>query len=47
VDPDVTNLGKKTDLTHGPTKQRADPERGCDIALMTSGPAKSVVMAGA
>jgi hypothetical protein len=46
VDLDVTNMGKKTGLTCGLTKQRADRERGCDIALMTSGPTKSVVMVG-
>jgi hypothetical protein len=46
VDPDVTNMGKKTGLTRGLTKQRADRERGCGITLMTSGPAESVVMAG-
>jgi hypothetical protein len=46
VDPDVTNMGKKTGLTCGLTKQRADRERGCGIALMTSGPTESVVMVG-
>jgi hypothetical protein len=47
VDPDVANLGKKPDLTRGPTKQLADREHRCGIALITSEPAESVVMARA
>jgi hypothetical protein len=47
MDSDITNIENKVGLTRGPTKQRADRERGCAIALMTSGPVELVVMAEA